>query len=144
MSMSTDTELDLIRLIFVNTHIGQFSCQHRHPENFWNPAFQLHPSGAERVAGVVAVAHDPARHRDFLLAFTAAAGSRETGDGFTLELSRGEIEVTTPAAFERRYELRAPDVSRGLRLAALRFSGATLAASQHDVLGAALVFEPSR
>ena len=123
---------------------GFFTCQHRHPENFWNPAFQQHANGVERVAGIVMVAEEPARHRDFLLAFTGAGGSRNTGRGFTIELSRGDIDVTPPAAFERRYGLSAPDVSSGLRLAALRFSGPTLAASQHDVLGAALVFGPSR
>ena len=124
--------------------VGFFTCQHRHPENFWNPAFQQHANGVERAAGVVMVADEPARHRDFLLAFTGALGSRDTADGVTIELSHGEIELMTPAAFERRYRLPAPDVSAGACLAALRFSGRTLAASQQAVLGAVLVFEPSR
>src|SRR3954462_11464061 len=33
-----------------------FPCQHRYPENFWNPAFQNHPNTAAAVAGVVLVA----------------------------------------------------------------------------------------
>jgi hypothetical protein len=90
------------------------------------------------------VADELARHRDFLLAFTGALGSRDSGDGVTIELSHGEIELMTPAAFERRYRLPAPDVSAGACLAALRFCGRTLAASQQAVLGAVLVFEPSR
>jgi hypothetical protein len=122
---------------------GFFTCQDRYPENFWNPAFQQHANGAEKVAGVALVGNEPARHRDFLLAFTGAQSARDTGDGFTIELPRGEIELTTPAAFVRRYELPAPDVSGGARLAALRFSGPTLAASQQAVLGAVLVFGPS-
>ena len=55
---------------------------------------------------------------------------------------RGVIELTTPAGFERRFGLPAPDILRGPRLAGLRFSGHALAAGRHFVLGAVLVFEP--
>src|SRR5205814_2093828 len=41
---------------------GFFTCQHRFPENFWNPAFQNHPNTAARIAGVVLVAENPADH----------------------------------------------------------------------------------
>jgi catechol 2,3-dioxygenase-like lactoylglutathione lyase family enzyme len=117
------------------------TCQQHYPENFWNPAFQQHANGAETVAGVVAVAEQPSRHRDFLLAFTGAQSRRDTGDGFAIELPRGAIELTTPAAFERRVGMPAPDASGGARLAALRFFGRALAAGRHSVLGAVLVFE---
>lgn len=117
------------------------ACQQHYPENFWNPAFQQHANGVEAVAGVVAVAEQPSRHRDFLLAFTGAASAHDTGDGFTIDLPRGAIEMTTPAAFERRFGLPAPDASRGARLAALRFSGRALARGQQPAMGAVLVFE---
>ncbi|MBI3704936.1 MAG: VOC family protein [Rhizobiales bacterium] len=116
-------------------------CQQHFPENFWNPAFQQHANGVAAVAGVVAVAEKPQRHRDFLLAFTGADGSRDTGDGFTIDLPRGAIEMTTPAAFERRYGQPAPDVSGGARLAALRFAGNALTPAVKPVLGATLIFE---
>jgi Glyoxalase-like domain len=119
-------------------------CQQHYPENFWNPAFQKHANGVEAVAGVVLVASEPARHRDFLLAFSGAQSARDTGAGFAIDLPRGAIEMIPPAAFERRFGGSAPDVSRGARLAALRFTGRSLAASQPNVLGAVLVFEPSR
>ena len=122
---------------------GFFTSQHRHPENFWNPAFQQHPNGAKAVAGVVAVADDPSRHREFLLAFTGAAAAHESEGGFTVDLPRGQIEVTTPEVFERRTWAPAPDTSAGLRLAALRFSGPTLAQGRKSALGALLVFDPS-
>jgi hypothetical protein len=48
--------------------------------------------------------------------------------------------MATPTAFERRFGLPAPDVSRGPRLAGLRFFGRALAAGSHTVLGAVLVF----
>jgi catechol 2,3-dioxygenase-like lactoylglutathione lyase family enzyme len=117
------------------------TCQQHYPENFWNPTFQQHANGAESVAGVVLVAHEPSRHRDFLLAFSGAQSSHDTGEGFTIDLPRGAIEMTTPAAFERRFGLPAPDVTRGARLAALRFSGRALMAGQQSALGAVLVFE---
>lgn len=120
------------------------TCQQHYPENFWNPAFQKHANGVERIAGVVAVAEKPARHRDFLLAFTGAQSARDTGDGFTIDLPRGDVELTTPATFERRYRQSAPDASAGARLAALRFSGRTLEARQQAAMGAVLVFEPAR
>lgn len=120
------------------------TCQQHYPENFWNPAFQQHANGVETVAGVVLVANEPARHLDFLLAFTGAQNSRDTGDGFAVDLPRGVIEMTTPAAFGRRFGKSAPDASGGARLAAMRFSGRALAAGRQSALGAVLVFESAR
>ena len=88
------------------------TCQQHYPENFWNPAFQQHANGAETVVGVVLVAEEPARHRDFLRAFVGASNIADNADGFTIELPRGDIEVLTPAAFERRYGVPAPDTVR--------------------------------
>ena len=71
----------------------------------------------------------------------------------------------TPAAFLHRFGVRAPDVSRGARLAALRFAAADASLLQgvpelagmaglyagnaavigpEDAMGAVLVFEPAR
>jgi catechol 2,3-dioxygenase-like lactoylglutathione lyase family enzyme len=122
---------------------GFAACQHYYPENFWNPAFQKHANGVKRVTGVVLVADAPARHRDFLLAFTGAGIARDIDGGFTIVLPRGAIDVLTPAAFLHRFGVPPPDVSRGPRLAALRFSGAEIAAVQ-TVLGALLLFEAGR
>jgi catechol 2,3-dioxygenase-like lactoylglutathione lyase family enzyme len=122
---------------------GFGACQHYYPENFWNPAFQKHANGAQGVAGVVMVADEPARHRDFLLAFTGAEKTQDTNDGFGIALPRGAIDMMTPAAFTRRFGLSSPDTSRGARLVAIRFAGASVAASQQAVLGAGLVFERS-
>jgi catechol 2,3-dioxygenase-like lactoylglutathione lyase family enzyme len=124
-------------------HIHFATCQQHFPENFWNPAFQKHANGVTGVAGVVAVAEDPARHLEFMQNFVGATGGR-TGEGFTIATPRGSIEVTTPAAFEQRFGEPAPDVARGARLAALRFSGRDLAAGRHSVLGATLVFEANK
>lgn len=118
------------------------ACQQHYPENFWNPAFQKHANGAERIEGVVIVTEDPSRHHDFLLAFTGTATTRDSSEGFAIDLPRGAIALTTPTAFEHRCGVPAPDASRGARLAALRFSGRTLAAGARSTLGAVLLFEP--
>ncbi len=120
-------------------------CQQHYPENFWNPAFQSHANGARTIAGVVMVAEQPMRHRDFLLAFTGAQEARDTEDGFTIALPRGAVDVLTPDAYSGRFGVAAPDVSRGARLAAMRFvmrDGAAAVIGSDAALGAALVFEP--
>ncbi len=140
------------------------TCQQHFPENFWNPAFQKHANGVETVAGVVAVAAEPARHRDFLLAFTGAQSCRDTGDGFAIDLPRGAVEMTTPAAFARHFGVAAPETARGARLAALRFGvhgtaalqstlehagipeiifGGAAVVGPQDAMGAVLVFGPA-
>ena len=35
------------------------ACQHHYPENFWDPAVQVHPNGSRKVIGVTMVANDP-------------------------------------------------------------------------------------
>jgi hypothetical protein len=100
---------------------GFFTCQQHHPENFWNPAFQSHPNTVSGVAGVVFVAENPADHHVFLKAFAGVSDLKSTSSGITIETPRGEIQVMDPAAFGLHYGTAPPDVSRGLRLAALRF-----------------------
>jgi catechol 2,3-dioxygenase-like lactoylglutathione lyase family enzyme len=93
-------------------------CQQHHPENFWNLAFQAHPNTASSVSGVVLVAPDPKKHRDFLLAFSGEAPSA-TASGISITTSRGKIQVMDAAAYASHFGVEAPDTSRGARLAAL-------------------------
>ena len=137
-----------------------------HPENFWNPEFQVHANTAQSVAGVVLVAQDPGRHANFLQRFRwALTQPRQPPNSLTIRTPRGDIEVLTPAAFVQRYGVAAPNVSHGARLAAIRFLVAdasllaelpgeagiaglyaenTTVIGQEDAMGAILVFEPSR
>jgi catechol 2,3-dioxygenase-like lactoylglutathione lyase family enzyme len=138
------------------------TCQQHYPENFWNPAFQKHANSASGVAGVVLVADDPDRHRDFMLGFTGADATSVAGDGFAIATPRGVIEMTTPAAFLKRFGVAAPDSAHGARLAALRFAvadasllpglpelaglaglnaGNPTVIGQDDAMGAVIVFE---
>jgi hypothetical protein len=142
--------------------VGFFTCLHHHPENFWNPAFQIHANSAAGVTGVVLATDNPSNHQAFLSAF---AGQREfstSSAGIALKTPRGEIALMTPSAFRDLFSAQAPDTSRGLRLAALRiavrdltvaerlFAAARLPAKRHRqrvvigpeaAMGATLVFE---
>ena len=140
---------------------GFFTCQQHYPENFWNPAFQKHENGVTGVAGVVCVAENPADHHIFLKAFSGVSDLQSTSSGITIETPRGEIQVMDPAAFRLHYAVDPPDVSRGMRLAAIRFAVGDFAAARaalgahaserldklivgpNAVHGATLVFEPA-
>lgn len=101
---------------------GFFTCQHRHPENFWNPAFQIHANTATGVAGVVLVSENPSDHQVFLSAFAGEREMQATSAGISVVTCRGVIEVLTPQAFREHYGPPPPDTSNGARLAAVRFA----------------------
>ena len=144
-------------------HIGFFTSHHLHPENFWNPAFQKHRNSATNVAGIVLVAEDPDRHREFLTAFTDAIAVSQA-DGLIFRTPRGEIEITTPEDFTRRFGVASPDTGQGARVAAIQFAladaslleaapeqagiaglyseNATIIGAD-DAMGAVLIFEPA-
>jgi Glyoxalase-like domain len=102
--------------------IGFAVCSHGYPENFWHAAFQRHPNTASTIAGVVLVAESPSDHHIFLSAFTGERDLRATSGGISAATPRGEIRIMDPTAFEQRFGVRAPDVSSGARLAAIRFA----------------------
>ena len=101
---------------------GFFTCQHRYPESFWNPAFQRHPNTASAVAGVVLVAENPSDHHIFLEAFTGEREAQATSAGIGIRTPRGRIQVMEPDAFRERFGTDPPATGRGARLAALRFA----------------------
>jgi hypothetical protein len=101
---------------------GFFTCQQHYPENFWNPAFQVHANGVSGVSGVVFVADNPADHHVFLKAFSGVSDLASTSTGITIETPRGEIQVMDPAAYKLHFAVEPPDVARGMRLAAIRFA----------------------
>jgi len=143
--------------------IGFFTSQQHYPENFWDPTFQNHPNSVEGVAGVVVVASRPEQHQQFFETFVGARAAAHA-EGFAIATPRGAIEVIAPAAFLRRFGVRAPEVAHGARLAALRFAvthasrlqaapelaglaglyvGNAAAVGPEDAMGAILVFEPA-
>jgi hypothetical protein len=113
-----------------------FTCQQHYPENFWNPAFQAHASGANAIGAVVLVAENPTDHHIFLSAFSGVRDLHATSTGVTVETPRGAIQAMDPAAFRLHYGVEPPDVSAGARLAAAKFIVRDVAAMR-ALLGAA-------
>ena len=118
---------------------GFFTCHHHHPENFWNPAFQIHPNGAQAIAGVVLVAENPSDHHIFLSAFVGERELQSSSAGITVKTPHGEIQVMDQAAFRAHFgieplpstgPLPGTEAAGGARLAALRFAVRDLAATQ--------------
>jgi hypothetical protein len=112
---------------------GFFTCLHRHPESFWNPAFQNHSNTAAAVAGVVLVAGNPSDHHIFLEAFTGQRDLLATSAGLSIKTPRGEIQVMQPDAFRDRFGVEPPATARGARLAALRFAVRDLDYAAHGL-----------
>jgi hypothetical protein len=117
---------------------GFFTCLHRHPESFWNPAFQKHPNTAAAVAGVVLVAGNPSDHHIFLEAFTGERNLLATSAGISVKTPRGDIQVMQPDAFRDRFGVEPPPTERGARLAALRLAVRNLDAAAKSLQTAAI------
>jgi hypothetical protein len=100
---------------------GFFTCQHHHPENFWNAASQRHPNAVVGIGGVDLVADNPSDHHIFLSALVGERGLIATSTGISVATPRGDIRFMDPTAFAAHYGFEAPDASRGARIAALRF-----------------------
>lgn len=71
---------------------GFFICQQHEPQNFWNPAFQIHANGAREVVETRFSAPSPQGHRRFFETFTGAP-AREIDGGLRVDLPRGSIMV---------------------------------------------------
>jgi hypothetical protein len=106
------------------------ACQHHYPENFWDPAVQVHPNGSRKVIGVTMVANDPARHQSFLKAFTGISDLRSTALGMTSHTQNGDIEVLQPAIYRDRVGVAADTTSEGITIKAMRFNVADIARAE--------------
>jgi catechol 2,3-dioxygenase-like lactoylglutathione lyase family enzyme len=111
-------------------------CQQHYPENFWNPDFQRHANTASAIAGLVLVAENPADHHIFLSAYSGRRELQSTSTGVTVETARGELQVMDPAAFRSHFAQEPPDVSRGARIAAVRFAVRDLASAERTISAA--------
>ncbi|WP_420134430.1 VOC family protein [Rhodopseudomonas sp.] len=134
-------------------------CQHHHPENFWNSAFQHHANGARSVNGAVMVADSPTDHHIFLSAFTGQRDLHATSIGVTARTPRGDVAIVEPVSFHDLYGVRVAADPAGARFAGLRIAVEdlavverllqnTLSAARHggrlvvpDLYGATLIFE---
>ncbi len=106
--------------------LGFAACQHYFPENFWNPAFQNHANGAQRVPGVVMVAEHPASHRDFLRTYAGADEVSAHAAGVTAKTENGDIDILDPSAARDLLGFPVKTSGAGIVLSAMRFSVADL------------------
>ena len=102
--------------------IGFFTCEQHRPENFWNPAAQVHANGVANLTGFVIVAESPLDHAGFLSTFAGHADPLITADGVTIALQGGCVEILTPVNYARRYVGSLPIAEGGPRIAAMLFS----------------------
>jgi hypothetical protein len=141
------------------------ACQHHYPENFWNPAFQTHANGAERVAGVVMVASDPPNHQEFLKAYVGEGEVTSTPAGIVAHTENGDIEILAPSAAGDFLGFPVKASGEGITLNAMRFAVADLTQTEilhrrnglavrrlgdrlvlppEDAFGATLIFEAAK
>ena len=88
---------------------GFFVCQHHHPENFWDAAFQRHANGAVGLKSVAMVADNPTDHHVFLSGFTGERELHASSLGISVALTGGHIDIVTPSAAFAQYGIIAPD-----------------------------------
>ena len=106
---------------------GFAACQHHFPENFWDPAFQVHANGVGAVPGVAMVADNPTDHHIFLKAFTGVSDLHSSSIGVRAHTENGDVEIMEQVAFRDQFGV-APDVAgEGMALYGLRFVVADLA-----------------
>jgi catechol 2,3-dioxygenase-like lactoylglutathione lyase family enzyme len=116
---------------------GFFVCQQHNPENFWNPAFQMHANTVTSVAAVTLVAADPRALAPFLAAYCGAEPESSDAGAVVFVTPRGRIEVMTPSAFRAAYGADTlPVPPPGPELAAVRFAAQDLAAVRRHLDGA--------
>jgi hypothetical protein len=119
---------------------GFAACQHHHPENFWNPSFQIHPNGARAAAAAVMVADNPTDHHIFLGGFTGLRDLRASSIGVTAQTERGDIDIVERVSFRDQYGVSLTTDAQGARFAGLRIAVGELAVverlSQQNGIGA--------
>jgi len=83
---------------------GLFVCQHKHPENFWFPARQVHANGAIGVADVVMVSRQSETAIDVIQRFAGREpATRDASDAIRFDTGRGSITVADPDHAVQRY-----------------------------------------
>lgn len=108
--------------------VGFAACQHHFPENFWNPAFQIHANGAKTMPGVALVADNPTDHHIFLKGFTGLCDLHSNSLGIKAVTENGDVEIMEAVAFRDRTGVAIIPDGAGMTLNALRFAVADIAA----------------
>ena len=105
-------------------------CQHHFPENFWDPAFQIHANGAQTVPGAAMVADNPTDHHIFLKAFTGVSDLHSSSIGIKARTENGDVEIMEPIAFRDQFGVSLDVRGEGMTLNAMRFAVSDIAAAE--------------
>jgi len=105
-------------------------CQHHFPENFWDPAFQIHANGAGAVPGVAMVAENPTDHHIFLKAFTGVQDLHSSSIGIKARTESGDIEIMEEVAFRDQFGVSPAVEGEGMTLNGLRFQVTDIAQAE--------------
>lgn len=106
---------------------GFAACQHHFPENFWNPAFQVHANGASTVSGVAVVADNPTGHHIFLKAFTNVSDLHASSIGVRAFTGNADVEIMERVSFRDQFGVAPAVKGEGMTLNGLRFAVADIA-----------------
>jgi Glyoxalase-like domain len=106
------------------------ACQHHFPENFWNPAFQTHASGAKAVSGAALVADNPPGHQTFLKSFTGVDELNLSPVAVTAHTENGDIEIVESMSFRDQFGISSGVKGQGMALGAMRFAVADIAQTE--------------
>jgi len=107
-------------------HAGFATCQHHFPQNFWNPARQVHDNGVLHPKAVIMVADNPADHHAFLSAFTGVRLLQSNSLGVVLQTPNADIAVMEATSFRDRFGHLPTLDGIGATFAALTFAVAGL------------------
>jgi hypothetical protein len=110
--------------------LGFAACQHHFPENFWDPAFQIHANRAQTVPGVAFVAENPTDHHIFLKAFTGVSDLHSSSIGVKARTENGDIEIMEQIAFRDQFGISPEVRGEGMTLNALRLVVADIAQAE--------------
>lgn len=110
-------------------HAAFFTCKQTHPENFWSAELQRHANGATAVSACALVAENPTDHHILLEALTGVRDPHSSSLGLAIRTPRGVVLAFDPRSFRDTYGAEPPR-DRGLRVGALAFKVAELAATR--------------
>uniref|UniRef100_Q07NE6 Glyoxalase-like domain-containing protein n=1 Tax=Rhodopseudomonas palustris (strain BisA53) TaxID=316055 RepID=Q07NE6_RHOP5 len=98
------------------------TCQHHHPENFWNADLQRHANGAIRVEAVMLVADNPSDHHIFLGALTDVRDLHSSSLGVAARTTGGAVEILEPVTFHDEFGVSLEAEGQGMAFAGLRIA----------------------
>lgn len=131
---------------------GYFVCQQHFPENFWNPAFQIHANGGEDISVVTLTAARPQAHAAFLATFGQSTADIAADGTVSIPLRGGRIVASAIGADDTPlltgFTVRVPALEATaalLRDAGVPFTetAAGLVISPDTAFGTTIVFEPA-